>query len=147
MASTIIGAHADKNFIPFHLITLSKSIHQGIAGRFRIQPERIRIHIIQTFRHFRRRRIWVLIGVQFDQILYFWLFARHVGTTFRTFSSHAFIGISSFFPASVSDLPASHPLHILHTTVYYKYIRHLSNGRYILKRSTGPFCRMLGNRK
>ena len=49
----IIGTHSHENLVPIHVIGFCQRIHQGIAGRLRIQTKSLCVHFFQTFFYFR----------------------------------------------------------------------------------------------
>ena len=99
----IIRTHSHKYLIPSHTIVIRQTGRQLRCCRIRIFPQLVIIHLPQRLRRLWCRRVRILIRVQFDQVLSFRLFPRHIRnhpSDIRLPCSHALSSVSPYSSAS-----------------------------------------------
>ena len=66
------------------MIVLCQRIHKLRRFRIRIETQAVDIQLLQGLPHARRRRVWIFIGIQFDNLFpAFRLLARNIGRQAR----------------------------------------------------------------
>ena len=78
MRQYFIGAIADKHMIRCQAVTLGNRGAQAVAGRIRIQAQRVTDFSAQSLQHAAAGTIRAFIGVELDQIGQLRLLARHI---------------------------------------------------------------------